>query len=130
MELVAGASNDVGSNEASCGEGLLCFAEDYDRGAAAAGCDSKACGETDLEIFHLERFGKDINAEPFSEHDGIDGAAAGEGEEKLVVADASEQVVAAHEALDAAGDLAEEVIAGLMAEFGIPVGEVVNVDEQ
>jgi hypothetical protein len=87
--MVGGAADGVWSDEASGGEGLLGFTEDNDRGAAAAGCDAKAGGEAHLELIRLEWFCKDVHAEPFGEHDCVDCAASGEGEEELVITNAA-----------------------------------------
>jgi hypothetical protein len=86
---------------------LFGFAEHDHRRTATAGSDAKAGGEADRFSRYLERRGKNISANPFGEHDGVNCAAARQNEEELVHSRAAEQVIAAQKAGEAAGNLAE-----------------------
>jgi hypothetical protein len=72
---------------------------------------------------------EDVLAEALGQHDGADGAAAGEGDEEFVFAGAAEEVVAAQKTRGAADYLAEEFVAGVGAEARVPMAEVVNIEE-
>ena len=105
------------------------FAEDHYRGTALAGGDAETGGETDGLVGYAEGGAEDVVAEALGEHDGADGAASGEGYEELVLAGTAEEVVAAEKTRGAADYLAEKFVAGVGAESGVPMTEVVDVEE-
>jgi hypothetical protein len=110
-------------------QGLLGFAEDYYRGTALAGGDAETGGETDGLVGYTEGQAEDVLAEALGQHDGADGAAAGEGDEEFVFAGTAEEVVAAQETRGAADHLAEEFVTGVGAEARVPMAEVVDIEE-
>ena len=75
-------------------QSLFGFAEDHHRGTAVAGGDAETGGETDGLAGYAEGGAEDVLAEALGQHDGADGAAAGEGDEEFVFAGAAEEVVA------------------------------------
>ena len=81
-----------------------CFglAQNHHRRAALAGGDAEAGREPDGLARHVEGRGKDVHAQPLGEHRGVGWAAAGQNGQKLVLAGAAQQVVAAQQARDAA----------------------------
>jgi hypothetical protein len=125
---------------AGLAEELLGFTHDDDGRASSTEGDAEAGGEAYLGDFPLrgveagraaadpEGLAEDFDAEAFSEHGGVNGAAAGEDEEELVGSGAAEDVVGAQDAADAAGDFAQELIAGITAEPIIAEAEAVEVD--
>ena len=72
---------------------------------------------------------EDIHAQPLGQHDGVDAGAAGQGDEKLVLAGAAQQVVAAQQARRAGHHLAEQIVAGVGAQPRVPMAKVVDVEE-
>jgi hypothetical protein len=118
-----------GAGKLGFGEGFFGFAEDDYGGATLAGGDGEAGGEADGLAGDVEGVGEDFRAHALGEENGIEGGAAGKADEELIVADAAEDVVAAQEALGTGGDLAEELVADFGAEAGVPMAEVVDVED-
>lgn len=133
LRTIARALDGFGAGVPSLEQGFFCFAQDDDGGAAVAGSDGETCGEADGGRDGGMRGGEwgaeDFRANAFGEKDGVLGGAAGEPDEEFIFADAAEEVVTPQEAANAFRDLDEEMIAGCGAEMGVPVAEIVDVEE-
>src|SRR5271166_4863374 len=94
-----------------------------------AGGNSKAGREPDHIAACVEWGAKYVYPYPLRKHLGIFHAAAGENQQELIHARAAELVVAAQQAVDAAGHLAKQVVAGFVAKTRVPMAEVVDVNK-
>lgn len=123
------AADAVFTGELGFGESAFGFAEDDEGGAAAADGEAEAGGEGGGFLADGERAGEDGLADAMGEETSAFEIAAGQGEEELVFAGASDEVVAAELTAEADAELGEDAVADFVAIVVVDAGEVVEVEE-
>ena len=94
-----------------------------------ADSDAEACGEADGFAAHMKRRGEHRAAQALGKAHGVKRSAQRQSDEKRIHAGAAQHVVTAQLGGGAAGHLAKQLIASVHAEPGIPVSEVVDIEE-